>query len=59
MSCADEFHRKVFLLGNESEGLSNAALDACDQQIMIPMQNGVESLNVAVTAGIIAFRARS
>ena len=59
VSCADEFHRKVFLLGNESEGLSNTALDACDQQIMIPMQNGVESLNVAVTAGIIAFRARS
>ena len=58
LSCADQFRRKVFLLGNESEGLSDAALKACDQQVMIPMQNGVESLNVAVTAGIIAFRTR-
>ena len=58
LSCADGFQRKAFLLGNESEGLSDAALQACDHQVMIPMQNGVESLNVAVTAGIIAFRAR-
>ncbi len=58
LSCTDGSHRKVFMLGNESEGLSDAALKACDQQVMIPMQNGVESLNVAVTAGIIAFRAR-
>ena len=48
--------KTVFLLGNESTGLSEGALKACDQQIHIPMRNNVESLNVAVTAGIIAFR---
>jgi len=58
LSCTDAFRHKVFLLGNESEGLSDQTLEACDQHVNIPMQNGVESLNVAVTAGIIAFRTR-
>ncbi len=58
LSCADTARRKVFLLGNESEGLSDATLKACDHHVVIPMQNDVESLNVAVTAGIIAFRTR-
>ena len=48
--------KTVFLLGNESAGLSDEALNACDQVIHIPMRNDVESLNVAVTAGIIAFK---
>lgn len=47
--------KTVFLLGNESTGLSEGTLNACDQRIHIPMRNDVESLNVAVTAGIIAF----
>lgn len=51
--------KTVFLLGNESTGLSDAALKECDQRIHIPMCNNVESLNVAVTAGIIAFRGLS
>ncbi|HEY8939176.1 MAG TPA: 23S rRNA (guanosine(2251)-2'-O)-methyltransferase RlmB, partial [Cellvibrio sp.] len=28
----------------------------CNERICIPMNNGVESLNVAVTAALIAFR---
>ena len=48
--------RRAFLLGNESEGLSEIARKAADHLIGIPMNNEVESLNVAVTAGIIAFR---
>ncbi|WP_045859311.1 TrmH family RNA methyltransferase [Teredinibacter purpureus] len=48
--------RQVFILGNETEGLSNACEKICNQTIKIPMRNKVESLNVAITAGIIAFR---
>lgn len=47
---------KVFVLGNETEGLSSSTRARCNQQVRIPMHNGVESLNVAVTASLIAFR---
>lgn len=48
-------HKTVFVLGNESEGVSPAIASVCDVQISIPMQRGVESLNVAVTASLLAF----
>jgi len=47
---------KVFVLGNETEGLSAEVRELCDSTIAIPMQNNVESLNVAVTASLLAFR---
>ena len=46
----------VFVLGNESEGVSKEIMALSDHRIGIPMANGVESLNVAVTAALIAFR---
>jgi 23S rRNA (guanosine2251-2'-O)-methyltransferase len=46
----------IFILGNETEGVSQAVLNQSDQQLKIPMNNGVESLNVAITAAIIAFQ---
>ncbi|MGQ9424665.1 TrmH family RNA methyltransferase [Gilvimarinus sp. F26214L] len=46
---------RILVLGNETEGLSEEVSALCDQRIHIPMRNGVESLNVAVTAGILAF----
>ncbi|MFT5604348.1 MAG: 23S rRNA (guanosine2251-2'-O)-methyltransferase [Paracoccaceae bacterium] len=49
----------LYLLGNETEGLSDSLGRLCSSQLCIPMHNGVESLNVAVTAGIIAFTAQS
>ncbi len=48
-------NKTVFVLGNESEGVSNEIAKICDKQIVIPMQRGVESLNVAVTASLLAF----
>ena len=48
--------RVVFVLGGESEGVSAAARKFCEQTLAIPMRNDVESLNVAVTAALIAFR---
>ena len=48
--------KTVFILGNESEGVSHEVEQLSDKQLIIPMNNGVESLNVAVTASLIAFR---
>jgi tRNA G18 (ribose-2'-O)-methylase SpoU len=44
--------RIVLVLGNEAEGLSDAWLAACDRRVMIPMATAVDSLNVAVAAGV-------
>ncbi|MGH1370962.1 MAG: TrmH family RNA methyltransferase [Cellvibrionaceae bacterium] len=47
---------KVFVLGNETDGVSKEVAAQCNRLISIPMNNGVESLNVAVTASLLAFR---
>ena len=46
----------IYVLGNETEGVSQEVEKLCNQRVRIPMNNGVESLNVAVTAALIAFR---
>lgn len=46
----------IYVLGNETEGVSSEIEKLCNQRVRIPMNNGVESLNVAVTAALIAFR---
>jgi 23S rRNA (guanosine2251-2'-O)-methyltransferase len=46
----------VFVLGNETEGVRPDILAATTGQLHIPMANGVESLNLAVTASLLAFR---
>ncbi len=51
-----EHHDKsIFVLGNESDGVSVDVDLLCNDSITIPMKRGVESLNVAVTASLIAF----
>jgi 23S rRNA (guanosine2251-2'-O)-methyltransferase len=45
----------IYVLGNETEGVSPAVAKLADQELIIPMQNNVESLNVAITAALIAF----
>ena len=47
--------KSIFVLGNESDGVSNEVQKLCNNTIGIPMHRGVESLNVAVTASLIAF----
>jgi tRNA G18 (ribose-2'-O)-methylase SpoU len=44
--------RQALVLGNEFSGLDAEVLDQMDQVVGIPMANGVDSLNVAVTAAI-------
>lgn len=45
----------VYVLGNETDGVSHVVSNLADTRLSIAMNNNVESLNVAVTAGIIAF----
>lgn len=45
----------VYVLGNETEGVSREVAGLSDCPLSIPMENGVESLNVAVTASLIAY----
>lgn len=47
--------KTVFVLGNESEGVSKEVERLANKSLSIPMKNGVESLNVAVTAALLAY----
>jgi tRNA G18 (ribose-2'-O)-methylase SpoU len=42
----------ALVLGHEGEGLSRAALDACEFRARIPVTSSVDSLNVAAAAAI-------
>lgn len=45
-------NRVALLLGTEGDGLSRTALGAADAVVTIPMQGGVDSLNVASAAAV-------
>ena len=47
--------RSRTLLGGESEGIGREVAALADTRLTIPMANGVESLNVAVTAALVSF----
>ena len=44
--------RPAIVLGAEGPGLSRAVLEAADARVVIPMQRGVDSLNVAAAAAV-------
>ena len=48
----------VCVLGGESEGIGREVAALTDTRLTIPMANSVESLNVAVTAALVAFHLR-
>lgn len=48
--------RNIFVLGNETDGVSPEVAHFCNKMVSIPMNNGVESLNVAVTASLLSYR---
>lgn len=48
--------RSIFVMGNETNGLSAEVRAVCTHNLSIPMCNGVESLNVSVAASLLAFR---
>lgn len=47
----------VYVLGNETDGVSSLANQLATHQLRIPMSREVESLNVAVAASLVAFHA--
>lgn len=47
----------AFLIGNEGNGLTDAAADAASGRVFIPMEGSIESLNAAMAAGILLFEA--
>ncbi|MCR5249366.1 MAG: RNA methyltransferase [Lachnospiraceae bacterium] len=44
--------KRAVLLGNENNGLAEATVAASDHCVVIPMQNGVDSLNVAAASAV-------
>jgi tRNA G18 (ribose-2'-O)-methylase SpoU len=44
--------RMAIILGTEGDGLSDSVLRQCDHVARIPMQRGVDSLNVAAAAAV-------
>ena len=47
--------KNLFIFGNESEGVSEEVASLSTKSLKIPMNRGVESLNVAVAASLVAF----
>lgn len=51
-------HRTALLLGAERAGLSDAAMAAATRRVTIPMQAGVDSLNVASASAVACWHLR-
>jgi TrmH family RNA methyltransferase len=48
----------AIVVGTEATGLSNEWLESATQNIIIPMQGEIDSMNVSVAAGILIFEAK-
>jgi len=48
---------RLLVFGSEAAGLPDAVLSKIDEVVRIPLENGVESLNLAVSAGVVLFEA--
>jgi tRNA G18 (ribose-2'-O)-methylase SpoU len=55
---ADPPERLALVLGTEGDGLSRAALAVADVHVVIPMDHGVDSLNVAAAAAVAVWATR-
>jgi TrmH family RNA methyltransferase len=49
---------RLLVFGSEAHGLSADEREKIDENLLIPMQNRVESLNLAVACGVILFEAK-
>ncbi|CAN5403574.1 RNA methyltransferase [soil metagenome] len=49
---------RLLIFGSEAHGLSANECEKIDESLIIPMENEVESLNLAVSCGIILFEAK-
>ncbi|MBL4938702.1 MAG: RNA methyltransferase [Lutibacter sp.] len=53
----DYTHASAIVVGTEATGLSNEWLQNTTQNIIIPMQGAIDSMNVSVSAAIVVFEA--
>ncbi|MBR3752198.1 MAG: RNA methyltransferase [Ruminiclostridium sp.] len=49
----------AIILGTEGDGLGAATIDACDYTVLIPMDHGVDSLNVAAASAVAFWQLRA
>lgn len=54
----DWTQRRLLIMGSEAHGLRAEDLSQIDDVVTIPMSNDVESLNLAVSAGVVMFESR-
>jgi len=47
------------VLGTEGDGLAASTLSTCDFTVRIPMQHGVDSLNVAASSAVAFWELRN
>jgi len=47
--------KTAILFGNESRGLDAKMIETCDRKVTIPMNQGIDSLNVSIAAGIFLY----
>jgi tRNA G18 (ribose-2'-O)-methylase SpoU len=45
------------VLGSEGSGISKEVLNECDDQVLIPMSNEVDSLNVNIAGAVFLYEA--
>ncbi len=50
-----EYNKKVIVIGNEANGVSNEILDIADIKAKIPMIGKTESLNASVATSVILY----
>ncbi len=49
---------RLLIFGSEAHGLSVEERNVVDESLIIPMENEVESLNLAVSSGVILYEAK-
>jgi TrmH family RNA methyltransferase len=54
---ADYSQPLILLMGNEQQGLTEKLSAACDELVRIPMQGKADSLNLAVSTGLMTYEA--
>ncbi len=54
---ADLAGRSALVIGSEQYGLTDVWLEQADEQVLIPMPGSMDSLNAAMSAGILLFEA--
>lgn len=50
-----DMHKAAVIIGSEGRGVSQNAIDVCDQCVIIPMKGHAESLNASVAASIVMY----